>query len=260
MTWYLLAVSLHILAACVWIGGMVFLAAVLLPVLREPEYRGAALPLIRTTAIRFRWAGWTALLTLVITGCANVVFRGYGWRQVRDGELWQGWFGHVLALKLLFVWLVMLISAAFSPKGVIELSNGDLILALGSHDHDPTRAIFLVRSWDRGRSWRDPVEVAHTPELAFSEPSVSELRSGKLLLMSREEVTGYIHQSESTDGGFTWSTPVRLPFWGYPTHCIRLMDDRVLIVYGRRKRPFGIRAAVSEDDGQTWGGGDCDPQ
>jgi len=44
MTWYLLAVSLHILAACVWIGGMVFLAAVLLPVLREPEYRGAALP------------------------------------------------------------------------------------------------------------------------------------------------------------------------------------------------------------------------
>jgi len=30
MTWYLIAVSLHILAACVWIGGMVFLAAVLL--------------------------------------------------------------------------------------------------------------------------------------------------------------------------------------------------------------------------------------
>jgi len=111
MTWYLLAVSFHILAACVWIGGMVFLAVVLLPALREPEYRGVALPLIRTTAIRFRWVGWAALLTLVITGCANLAFRGYGWPQVRDGGLWQGWFGHVLGLKLLFVLLVVLISA-----------------------------------------------------------------------------------------------------------------------------------------------------
>ncbi len=111
MTWYLIAVSLHILAACVWIGGMVFLAAVLLPALRQPDYRGVALPLIRTTAIRFRWVGWAALLTLVMTGCANLAVRGYGWRQARDGELWHGWFGHVLGLKLLFVALVLLLSA-----------------------------------------------------------------------------------------------------------------------------------------------------
>lgn len=111
MTWYLIAVSLHILAACVWIGGMVFLAVVLLPALRQPDYRGVALPLIRATAIRFRWVGWAALLTLVMTGCANLAVRGYGWRQARDGELWHGWFGHVLGLKLLFVALVLLLSA-----------------------------------------------------------------------------------------------------------------------------------------------------
>ncbi|HYM69916.1 MAG TPA: CopD family protein [bacterium] len=111
MTWYIVAVSLHIFAACVWIGGMVFLAAVLLPALRQPDYRGVALTLIRTTAIRFRWVGWAALLTLVVTGCANLAFRGYGWSQVRDGALWQASFGRVLALKLLVVFVVMLMSA-----------------------------------------------------------------------------------------------------------------------------------------------------
>ena len=57
MTWYLLAVSFHILAACVWIGGMVFLAVVLLPALREPEYRGVALPLIRPPRFGFGGSG-----------------------------------------------------------------------------------------------------------------------------------------------------------------------------------------------------------
>ncbi len=143
---------------------------------------------------------------------------------------------------------------AFSPKGAIELGNGDLLLALGSHEHDPLAASCVVRSPDKGRSWQTPVEAARVAGLTFSEPSVAATQSGKLLLMSREDVTGYVYQSESVDGGFTWSPPRRLGFWGYPTHCIRLMDGRMLIVYGRRKEPFGIRAAVSEDEGQSWRG------
>jgi hypothetical protein len=82
---------------------------------------------------------------------------------------------------------------AFSPKGAIELSNGDLVLALGSHEHDPLAASFIVRSTDKGRSWQKPVEAARVPGLIFSEPSVVETRSGKLLLMSRDEITGYIY-------------------------------------------------------------------
>lgn len=31
------------------------------------------------------------------------------------------------------------------------------------------------------------------------------------------------------------------------------MDEgRILIVYGRRKRPFGIRATMGEDERETW--------
>ena len=144
--------------------------------------------------------------------------------------------------------------AAFSPQGAIESKNGDLLLALGSHDHDPHGASFLVRSLDQGRSWERPIEAARAEGLTFSEPSLAETRSGKLIVMSREENTGFIFQSVSSDQGATWAAPRQLPFWGFPTHCICMDDGRILIVYGRRKRPFGIRAAVSEDEGETWGG------
>jgi hypothetical protein len=141
---------------------------------------------------------------------------------------------------------------AFSPKGAIELRNGDVLLALGSHDHDPLAASFVVRSVDKGRSWQQPVEAARTEGLIFSEPSVAETASGKLLLMSREENTGYVYQSVSSDGGLSWSGARQLPCWGFPIHCIRMADGRMLIIYGRRKEPFGIRAAVSEDEGESW--------
>jgi len=123
---------------------------------------------------------------------------------------------------------------------------------LGSHDHDPFGASFLVRSRDHGRSWEKPVEAARADDLIFSEPSLAETRSGKLILMSREERTGYIFQSVSSDQGTTWAAPRQLPFWGFPTHCICMKDGRILIVYGRRRPPFGIRAAMSEDEAETW--------
>ena len=111
MPWYEIGVSLHILAACVWVGGMVFLAIVVLPILRQPGYRSIAVPLIQAAGIRFRWVGWMALGTLLLTGVANLGFRGYGWTQVPDGSAWQGWFGHTLAVKLILVAAIVVIGA-----------------------------------------------------------------------------------------------------------------------------------------------------
>jgi hypothetical protein len=142
---------------------------------------------------------------------------------------------------------------AFSPRGAIELGSGDLLLALGSQDHDPLKAAFVVRSRDRGRTWETPIEVARVRGLVFSEPSAVETESGKLLVFCREEITGHVHLSESLGGGRTWSEPRQLPFWGYPAHAIRLSDGRLLVVYGRRRAPFGIRAVLSDDEGDTWG-------
>jgi len=111
MPWYEVSVSLHILAACVWVGGMIFLATVVLPILRQPGYQAVAVPLIQAAGLRFGWVGWMALGTLVLTGIANLRFRGYGWTQWRDGTVWQGWFGHTLAAKLILVTAILVISA-----------------------------------------------------------------------------------------------------------------------------------------------------
>jgi putative copper resistance protein D len=111
MAWHVATVSLHILAACIWIGGMVFLAAAVLPVLRRPPYHAVAVPLIHAVALQFRWIAWATLGLLVATGVANLRFRGYGWEQVANGALWHSSFGHILGIKLVLVALIVAISA-----------------------------------------------------------------------------------------------------------------------------------------------------
>jgi copper resistance protein D len=111
MAWYVVSVSLHILAACVWIGGMVFLAAAVLPVLRRSAYQAVAVPLIHAVAIQFRWIAWATLGILIVTGIENLHFRGYNWAQVRDGSVWRSEFGQILGIKLVIVALILAISA-----------------------------------------------------------------------------------------------------------------------------------------------------
>jgi BNR repeat-like domain len=141
---------------------------------------------------------------------------------------------------------------AFSPNGAIQLANGEVLLALGSHDHDPLRSSFVVRSADNGRNWQPPIEAARLHGCRFCEPSITQTAAGRIVCMSRDEESGFIYQSDSGDDGETWTTARRLDIWGYPTHVITLTDGRLLIVYGHRRPRYGIRAAVSDDDGHNW--------
>jgi uncharacterized membrane protein len=68
---------LHLLAAITWIGGMLFIALVLVPVTRtlaDPALRSR---LVQDTGRRFRTVGWIALGLLVATGLANLWLRPY---------------------------------------------------------------------------------------------------------------------------------------------------------------------------------------
>ena len=65
---------LHVLAAITWIGGTLFIAFVLVPVIRrvgEPHLRA---DLISQTGKRFRTVAWIALTLLVATGL-TMLFR-----------------------------------------------------------------------------------------------------------------------------------------------------------------------------------------
>ena len=122
---YLVSVWFHILAALVWIGGMVFLALILIPVIREPEHRGLAVSLIHRTGVRFRVVGWACLGLLIVTGTFNVTYRGFGWTDAVSGRLWQGIFGRILALKLGLVVAILLLSAVhdlfIGPRATVLL-------------------------------------------------------------------------------------------------------------------------------------------
>jgi copper resistance protein D len=99
MLLYQLSVFVHILSAIVWIGGMLFLALVIVPTTRglPPAERAA---LFGAVGRRFRAVGWVCIGLLLVTGVVNTSYRGVTWENVLTAELWGSPFGRVLALKL----------------------------------------------------------------------------------------------------------------------------------------------------------------
>lgn len=61
-------VTIHLLAAVAWIGGMVFFSSVLSPLLRSESATAAQVELFRSAARRFRLVVWFSISSLVITG------------------------------------------------------------------------------------------------------------------------------------------------------------------------------------------------
>lgn len=114
MSWlYYANVSIHVLAAMAWLGGMLFLGLVGAPVFRSIEPPELRQRLFRDMGLRFRSLGWWAIGILVVTGFANLHFRGWlAW----DGALgsaafWNTTTGRSLAVKLVTVGTMITISA-----------------------------------------------------------------------------------------------------------------------------------------------------
>jgi copper resistance protein D len=109
---YWTSVTVHVLAALLWLGGMFFLAVVGAPVLRGVEPPELRAQLFRTLGERFRTAGWAAIGILVVTGLANLHFRGLlvgaHWT---DPGFWSTRYGTALGWKLGTVVLMVTVSA-----------------------------------------------------------------------------------------------------------------------------------------------------
>ena len=146
-----------------------------------------------------------------------------------------------------------------TPHGPIQLRDGRL-LYVGTGKLDDKRAITVQESSDDGNSWKVISSIPISSENEISqchEPHAVELSSGKLVAMIRyhgppEESTSFLLQSESYDGGKTWSVAHSTPIWGYPPHLIQLENGWLVVVYGRRKLPYGERACISRDEGKSW--------
>jgi len=68
---------LHVMAAITWIGGMLFIALVLVPVTRRVSDPALRTRLVQEAGRRFRTVGWIALGLLLLSGLGNLWFRPY---------------------------------------------------------------------------------------------------------------------------------------------------------------------------------------
>jgi uncharacterized membrane protein len=73
----------HVLSAIVWVGGMLFIALVLVPTARALDDATLRTRLIQESGYRFRTIGWIALALLVVTGLLNLWFQPFLLRAPR---------------------------------------------------------------------------------------------------------------------------------------------------------------------------------
>jgi len=115
--------------------------------------------------------------------------------------------------------------------------------------------VLCVRTRDGARTWQMQAYVCPEPkgrEYAIM-PSSVRLPSGKIVTAIRYR--DFIEVYCSDDGGHTWRFLSRAAdkTGGNPASMIRLLDGRLVLTYGYRRKPYGIRARISPDEGKTWG-------
>lgn len=144
-----------------------------------------------------------------------------------------------------------------SPHGPIQLSDGRLLYA-GKELWSEERRVGVCESTDDGQTWRWLAEIPARPgdrSVDYHELHAVETADGRLVVHIRNHNKANERetlQTESSDGGATWSLPRTIGVWGLPSHLLRLRDDRLVMSYGHRRPPFGNQARVSTDHGRTW--------
>lgn len=145
-----------------------------------------------------------------------------------------------------------------SPHGPVVLADGRLLYA--GKDLWGDGQVGVCESADDGVTWR---WLARIPARAgdslkgYHELHMVDAGGGRLIAHIRNENPNANNgketlQSESTDGGKSWSEPHAIGVWGLPSHLLRLRDGRLMMTYGYRRAPFGNEARVSTDRGATW--------
>ena len=159
-----------------------------------------------------------------------------------------------------------------APHGPIELADGRLMfVGIGTRQKRAERNgdILATESRDQGQTWSVIARIDMFPEYKgdapdghayLCEPHVVEVTPGRLLAMARHEEIPHeegrgrsvLWQFTSDDGGHSWTEPKPTDILGKPPHLTNLADGRILVTYGYRHEPYGQRACVSSDGGETW--------
>lgn len=192
-------------------------------------------------------ADYAARLTNSLRHGAFVFLGGYVLRSEDAGHTWQGPFRppHVGADTTPDVFGQPV--AAYNRGAMCESRDGRLYWAVAANtDTSPRRTeTHLLVSTNRGESWGYACPIATDPKVTFNETALYETPKGDLVaLMRTADFNDRTVIARSVNGGKSFQPWQDAGWQGHPHHAVRLQDQRVLLVYGYRHPPFGIRARV----------------
>lgn len=172
---------------------------------------------------------------------------GYLLRSSDNGKTWQGpvYPPHIdpeIHYSALGIPL-----PAYNRGALFEDKKGRILWVVAANDTEAPRKIssHLLVSDDKGMNWYYSSPVAADEKGSFSETSVSVTPKGDIVAFLRtENLDDQACIARSGDGGKTFQPWEKMGFQGHPLHALRLPDNRVLLTYGYRHIPYGIRARI----------------
>jgi hypothetical protein len=175
---------------------------------------------------------------------------------------------------------------------VVRMPDGSFLGAMTGGGGKAPGQVLLYGSDDDGVMWNYVAEIARDPtgDGRPTYAGLVLLPGGRLLcfVLQLGGRGHFIGMNHSDDGGYSWSELQPIVRWGYSPWRARLQrkaygvreqaygdgawktrrdwpwkhyrspwpllleDGRVLVLFARRKPPFGIGGVVSEDQGRTW--------
>lgn len=154
---------------------------------------------------------------------------------------------------------------AIGPQHGLLLLSVKLPKSEHELQHHKDRAVCL-QTTDGGASFEflSYMTTADSPERSVMPSTVRGSR-GQLIsalrrrLDTKERHYNWIDAVQSEDNGRTWDFLGKIADTdqrkrnGNPPALVRLNDGRLCAAYGYRETPYGIRARISSDEGETWG-------
>ncbi|MBD2864361.1 sialidase family protein [Paenibacillus oceani] len=143
---------------------------------------------------------------------------------------------------------------------VVEMEDGSLLSLMCTRPRTPGRVQLNVTT-DRGRTWEMVSRLPDAEDTIFYEPNLYRTASGKLVAFLRSvkknvpnERANPLFTCESIDNGRTWANLREHPIYTpNPFDVIALQSGRVLLSYGYRHPPYGIRARLLDAECENIG-------
>jgi sialidase-1 len=153
-------------------------------------------------------------------------------------------------------------AAMNSARGnMVEYPDGSVIFAVSKYGHESSdRTVIVLKSFDKGKTWIKLADIKKIQDSALmGEPNLYRAPSGKLVCLIRthlEQPGVNVYKdgsnrlapmcvSESFDNGNTWTHPVKTKYKSpSPYEAIRLESGNVIMTYGHRYSPYGIKAVL----------------